>query len=242
MFQKLQLEIEQAIRKADSSRAGNVSQLELATCLFHLGYLKQPASDHFTEHLWLLMNPRKQNLVSNATVYDLLLLLSYKVTLSVPQLTTAVSEYLHTLYSKQLKFDVDSFGIVVSDNGSGLSHKTKTVNAYLAHLAIPPVSKACLTFKQLHTLRYTASVRKNSRSPSPLESTGIKPAFAPNTTTLNQKKTETGDTKAKGRYEQLFYQQHKAEKQFDLVRNKILATDIETRLAARQDTVSEAMN
>ena len=49
-----------------------------------------------------MVNPRRNLTVSNAVAYDILLLLTYKVTLSVPQLTSAVSEYLYRMYTEQL--------------------------------------------------------------------------------------------------------------------------------------------
>ena len=40
------------------------------------------------------------------------------------------------------------------------SDKVKTVNAYLQHIGLPTVGKVCLTFKQLHTMRYTQSTQQ----------------------------------------------------------------------------------
>ena len=58
----------------------------LARSLYELGYIKsmQPSEDQFTECLWSLLQPRRGLTISNAVAYDILLLLTYKVTLSVP--------------------------------------------------------------------------------------------------------------------------------------------------------------
>ena len=77
---------------------GSLSKHLLANSLYELGYLRTSTPDYFTECLWSLINPRRALTVTNAVVYDVLLLLTYKVTLSAPQLTTALSEYLHRMY------------------------------------------------------------------------------------------------------------------------------------------------
>ena len=81
----------------------------LACSLHELGYLKTPSPEYFTDGLWGIINPRRALTVTNAIIYDILLLLTYKVNLSVPQLTTALSEYLHRMYVEQLEIDVDKF-------------------------------------------------------------------------------------------------------------------------------------
>ena len=83
LFKKFQKEVEQAIRKSDQSKVGSLSKHLLANSLYELGYLKSQVPDAFTESLWGLVNPRKALTVTNAVVYDVLLLLCYKVTLSV---------------------------------------------------------------------------------------------------------------------------------------------------------------
>lgn len=83
---------------ADIKGVGSLSKSLLASCLFELGYLQNKQPEFFTECLWSIINPRKSFCISNAVAYDILLLLTYKVTLSVPQLATAVSEYLYKLY------------------------------------------------------------------------------------------------------------------------------------------------
>lgn len=88
---------------------GSLSKHLLACSLYELGYLKAATPDYFTDCLWSIVNPRRALTVTNAVVYDVLLLLTYKVTLSVPQLTTALSEYLHRMYVEQLQIDVDKF-------------------------------------------------------------------------------------------------------------------------------------
>ena len=95
--------------------------------------------------LWNAINPRKSLSISNATAYDILLLLTYKVNLSVPQLASAVGEYLYRLYNDQLQIDVDQFGTELSPQDAG--YKTKVINAYLNHLGIPSINKLCLSFK-----------------------------------------------------------------------------------------------
>ncbi len=100
LFKKLQREAEQASRRTDQQGVGSLSKQLLATCLKELGYLKSSQPDYFTESLWCLINPRRNLTITNAVAYDILLLLTYKVTLSVTQLTQAVSEYLHRLYTE----------------------------------------------------------------------------------------------------------------------------------------------
>ena len=98
LFKKIQKEVETAIRKSDTASVGSLSKHLLACSLHELGYLKTAIPEFFTDCLWSIINPRRALTVSNAVVYDILLLLTYKVNLSVPQLTTALSEYLHRMY------------------------------------------------------------------------------------------------------------------------------------------------
>ena len=72
------------IRKSDSGKVGSLSKHLLAYALYELGYLRSSNPEQFTEMLWNLLNPRKNLTIGNAVVYDVLLLLTYKVTLSVP--------------------------------------------------------------------------------------------------------------------------------------------------------------
>ena len=76
-------------------------------------------------------------------------MLTYKVTLSAAQLTNSIADYLYRLYIDQLHIDVEKFAV------SPIDSKLKTINAYLVHLGIPTVNKVCLSFKQLHMMRYS---------------------------------------------------------------------------------------
>lgn len=100
LFKKLQREAEQAIRKADTQGVGSLSKQLLAACLCELGYLKVARPDYFTDTLWTLLNPRRTLTVKNSVIYDVLLLFTYKVSMSAPQFATAVSEYLYKMYKE----------------------------------------------------------------------------------------------------------------------------------------------
>ena len=87
----------------------------MAVALHELGYLKSAKPDYFTDSVWALLNPRRTLTVKNAVIYDVLLLFSYKVSMSAPQFAAAVGEYLYKMYTEQLQIDVDRFAKTPTD-------------------------------------------------------------------------------------------------------------------------------
>lgn len=104
LFKKLQKEIENAIRSSDANRKGSLDLNELEATFFALDYLpllrevrflprqarpiyNQNSSnaiqlqqeETFIDAFWRIINPRQLPRVQNAHIYDILLLVVYKV-------------------------------------------------------------------------------------------------------------------------------------------------------------------
>ena len=65
---------------------------------------------NFVDALWSIINPLRQLTILNATAYDVLVLLIYRVSNSISQYQDTFSDYLFQLYTSQLYIDLDKYG------------------------------------------------------------------------------------------------------------------------------------
>ena len=52
--------------------------------------------------LWMVINPMQQRTVLNATVYDVLVLLIYRINLTVQQMTDLLGDFIYKLYVEKM--------------------------------------------------------------------------------------------------------------------------------------------
>jgi hypothetical protein len=123
LFKKLQKEIEMAIRNSDFQNLGSLDLPGLEQCFFLLEYLpmlkeskmlrrtpnpknSSNAAQHsqeeaFLEAFWHIINPKGLPRVLNAHLYNILLLVIYKVNQPLGQTVQSLSEYLCKYYEMQ---------------------------------------------------------------------------------------------------------------------------------------------
>ena len=116
----------------------------------------------FIYNLWAVLNPSGGFTLDNALLYDVLLLLIYNVSSTIPVTAGFLQEYLENFYEEE-QIDIDSFAnynsgsslgaregdgftMIESNNGDIVSN----LNKYLAYNNLWSVEKICLEFKQIH--------------------------------------------------------------------------------------------
>ena len=184
-----------AIRGSDMQMLGSLDLRDLENCLFKLEYLPmlreartQPKKavnpknssnatqlqqeEAFIEAFWRIVNPKLLPRVQNAHVYDILLLVIYKVNQPLGQTVQALSEYLCNYYEGFCKIGLYNFG---SDQENTAVRK---VDQYLAMQKLWSVNRLILTFKQMNTQRYSNLARNKSTSKSPVRNVRLEPTQA----------------------------------------------------------------
>eukprot|EP00347_Sterkiella_histriomuscorum_P012751 403367361 len=206
-FKKLQKEVEVAIRDADQQEKGGIDIEEFKQCFYNLNYLPymnpsnnfentySRANDHtyqttlrgliiqekeFVYNLWSVLNPLDNQMIDNAMLYDVLLLLIYNVKSAIPTTAGFLTEYLENHYNEEgvdlqifQRNDMSNRNNNNSTLGSfdierDQEQNLTLLNKYLTYNNLWSIERIAMEFKQIHAnkVSYTQTLRQ--RSPSPM--------------------------------------------------------------------------